>query len=331
MAGCLRDPVAAETFFAQLPPNGLRCDELHLLEAFQQLANATKALQLPRGVSLQEWADRRVPDSEIDAVNASGLVYVAPRYQSGTDNSAPSQDGSWPSRKSGPAYSSSLPASTRFPGSQAEAPPKKNIISRFFSGIWGVVAGRGREERDPYDIGAQNDFYYDEVQRRWRQRGADDAQSDTSGIDPFTGRPLLPSVANPQALAPPPMGSASSTSGAYHLNRSGPAVGSLYVVEGQNSQTQLANQKEVQEPSVVGTQSQLLDNSAQPLHTGLQSVPIPIGANMHPQPEGVLQTPPVVGGMQPVIQPLTGISPAQLGGPGEGGPLSAPYANRGAA
>eukprot|EP00746_Dinoflagellata_sp_MGD_P042848 gnl/MRDRNA2_/MRDRNA2_20388_c0_seq1.p1 gnl/MRDRNA2_/MRDRNA2_20388_c0~~gnl/MRDRNA2_/MRDRNA2_20388_c0_seq1.p1 ORF type:complete len:313 (+),score=56.29 gnl/MRDRNA2_/MRDRNA2_20388_c0_seq1:33-941(+) len=300
MAGYIRDPVAAETFFSQLPTDGLCCDELHLLEAFQQLANATRALQLPRGVSLQEWADRRVPDSSIDAVNASGLVYVAPRQPRETAGSASLQEGSWPPTKSGPSYSTSIPSNTSLPMFSAEGEPKKNIISRLFSGLWGVVTGRGKQEKDPYDeIGRQNDFYYDEVQRRWRQRGEEDASVDTSGIDPMTGRPILPSVANPQALAPPPMGSASSSSGASHLNRAGPAVGSLYLVETPMSQQ---------------------ERSTPISHEILQEQPV-----VHDS--GIEQFNNFAPQMQPLAQPCTAqVAPG--GGPGAGGPLSNPFAAR---
>lgn len=68
---------AAGAFFAQLPHDVLDRREVLLVNLLKGVANAMQDL-LPRGVSLQEWAQERIPNESAAAINGSGLVYVAP-------------------------------------------------------------------------------------------------------------------------------------------------------------------------------------------------------------------------------------------------------------
>eukprot|EP00747_Dinoflagellata_sp_TGD_P159358 gnl/TRDRNA2_/TRDRNA2_177880_c1_seq76.p1 gnl/TRDRNA2_/TRDRNA2_177880_c1~~gnl/TRDRNA2_/TRDRNA2_177880_c1_seq76.p1 ORF type:complete len:361 (-),score=53.13 gnl/TRDRNA2_/TRDRNA2_177880_c1_seq76:61-1143(-) len=71
-------PSASEAFFAQLPNDHLNPSEASLLKLLHDLGSAVESL-LPRTVGLQEWAQRRVPDEHIEAVNKAGIVWIAPR------------------------------------------------------------------------------------------------------------------------------------------------------------------------------------------------------------------------------------------------------------
>ena len=91
-------------------------------------------------------------------------------------------------------------------------------------GPLGAMLRIKKEEEASKLEAVENTFYYDSVQKRWRQHGVEDM--DVSQIDPTTGRQKAPDL-SPQ-LPPPPMSGPTSSS----LNRGRPAVGSLYVDPG---------------------------------------------------------------------------------------------------
>ena len=66
-----------EAFFRQCPATELTDVEVKLLNS---LINVSEALQaaLSKGVSLQEWAEKRIPNGFEEQVNSSSLVYVGP-------------------------------------------------------------------------------------------------------------------------------------------------------------------------------------------------------------------------------------------------------------
>merc|ERR1719161_3506991 len=100
-------------------------------------------------------------------------------------------------------------------------------------GIFGAVSGQPAKKfedgKDEYSVGQDNTFYFDEVEKKWKQKGQE-LTMDISNIDPMTGRPKLPAVTAPPP-PPPAMGSGGPPmgSGPTSLNRKGGAVGSLYV------------------------------------------------------------------------------------------------------
>ena len=65
----------AEAFFQQLPATELTCAEVDLLNSLIHVAESVQAA-LPPSVSLQDWAQRRVPRGFERQVNSSGIVYV---------------------------------------------------------------------------------------------------------------------------------------------------------------------------------------------------------------------------------------------------------------
>ena len=69
---------AVEVFFQQCPATELTGPEVGLLNSLIRVAEALQAV-LPRNVSLQEWAHRRVPRGCERQVNSSGMVYVGGR------------------------------------------------------------------------------------------------------------------------------------------------------------------------------------------------------------------------------------------------------------
>ena len=70
---------AVDAFFQQCSATELTGSEEDLLNSLCHVAEMVQAV-LPRSVSLQEWADRRVPRGFERQVNSSGLVYVGGRY-----------------------------------------------------------------------------------------------------------------------------------------------------------------------------------------------------------------------------------------------------------
>ena len=70
---------AVEVFFQQCPATELTGPEVGLLNSLIRVAEALQAV-LPRNVSLQEWAHRRVPRGFERQVNSSGMVYVGGRF-----------------------------------------------------------------------------------------------------------------------------------------------------------------------------------------------------------------------------------------------------------
>ena len=65
----------AEAFFRQCPATGLTDDEVQLLNSLISVSESLQAA-LPHCVSLQEWAERRIPNGFEEQVNRSGLVFV---------------------------------------------------------------------------------------------------------------------------------------------------------------------------------------------------------------------------------------------------------------
>ena len=69
---------AAEAFFQQCPATEFTCAEVDLLNSLIRVAQSVQAA-LPSSVSLQDWAQRRVPRGFERQVNSSGIVYVGGR------------------------------------------------------------------------------------------------------------------------------------------------------------------------------------------------------------------------------------------------------------
>ena len=69
---------AAEAFFQQCPATEFTCAEVDLLNSLIRVAQSVQAA-LPPSVSLQDWAQRRVPRGFERQVNSSGIVYVGGR------------------------------------------------------------------------------------------------------------------------------------------------------------------------------------------------------------------------------------------------------------
>ena len=65
-----------EAFFQQCPATELTDDEVKLLNSLISVSESLQAA-LPQGVSLQEWAERRIPNGFERQINSSGLVYVS--------------------------------------------------------------------------------------------------------------------------------------------------------------------------------------------------------------------------------------------------------------
>ena len=216
----VRDPVIAEAFFARLPSEGLSPAETSLLRALLALGEAADALGLPTGVSLQEWAERRVPGDCVGQVNATGLVFI-PGHVGKACKAATQTTRASPASQSGVL---------RDLGPGAAEALKATVVRSIVAGVKSIGATmlgplgamlRLKKPEEPEKLEAvENTFYYDTVQKRWRQHGVEDM--DVSQIDPKTGRQKAPDLS--AHLPPPPM---SGTSGS--LNRARPAVGSLYV------------------------------------------------------------------------------------------------------
>jgi len=64
-----------EAFFRQCPATELTDDEVQLLNSLISVSESLQAA-LPHCVSLQEWAERRIPNGFEEQVNRSGLVFV---------------------------------------------------------------------------------------------------------------------------------------------------------------------------------------------------------------------------------------------------------------
>ena len=70
---------AVDAFFQQCSATELTGSEEDLLNSLCHVAEMVQAV-LPRSVSLQEWAHRRVPRGFERQVNSSGMVYVGGRF-----------------------------------------------------------------------------------------------------------------------------------------------------------------------------------------------------------------------------------------------------------
>ena len=66
-----------EAFFRQCPATELTDVEVKLLNSLISVSEAVQAA-LSKGVSLQEWAEKRIPNGFEEQVNRSSLVYVGP-------------------------------------------------------------------------------------------------------------------------------------------------------------------------------------------------------------------------------------------------------------
>ena len=65
-----------EAFFQQCPATELTDDEVKLLNSLIRVSESLQAA-LPQGVSLQQWAERRIPKGFERQINGSGLVYLS--------------------------------------------------------------------------------------------------------------------------------------------------------------------------------------------------------------------------------------------------------------
>ncbi|CAE7836217.1 unnamed protein product [Symbiodinium sp. CCMP2592] len=215
----VRDPVVAEAFFAQLPATDLSPAEASLLRALLALGEAAIALGLPAGVSLQEWAERRVPNHCVGQVNATGLVFI-PGAAKATPPpmSLAREAGNSGRRDLGPSGAVEAVKATVVRSIVAGV---KSIGATMLGPLGAMLRLKKAEEPERMEA-VENTFYYDTVQKRWRQHGVEDV--DVSQIDPKTGRQKAPDLS--AHLPPPPMNGPTSGS----LNRAGlQAVGSLYV------------------------------------------------------------------------------------------------------
>lgn len=214
----VREPVVAEAFFAQLPATDLSPAEASLLRALLALGDAAIALGLPAGVSLQEWAERRVPGRCVGQVNATGLVFI-PTAAKATPPMSLVREGGNSRRDLGPSGAVEAVKATVVRSIVAGV---KSIGATMLGPLGAMLRLKKAEEPDRMEA-VENTFYYDTVQKRWRQHGVEDV--DVSQIDPRTGRPKAPDLSAAH-LPPPPMNGPTSGS----LNRAGlQAVGSLYV------------------------------------------------------------------------------------------------------
>ena len=64
-----------EDFFSRLPADRFTEYEDELLHTLQLLADLMSKW-FPRSVSLQEWAERRIPPNLASSVNGSGIIFV---------------------------------------------------------------------------------------------------------------------------------------------------------------------------------------------------------------------------------------------------------------
>jgi len=76
-------------------------------------------------------------------------------------------------------------------------------LASFGKGLFSKIKGGSSNEQQA-DARPKNDFYYDEVQKRWRQRGVEDVNIDD--YDPMTGKKKLMTVTEPPPPPPPAMG-----------------------------------------------------------------------------------------------------------------------------
>ena len=74
---------AAEAFFARLPENDFEEPEIELLSLLQRISTVVDSL-LPRSVTLQSWAERRIPQDLANTVNNSGVIYIASASKAST-------------------------------------------------------------------------------------------------------------------------------------------------------------------------------------------------------------------------------------------------------
>ena len=80
-----------EKFFAGLPVDCFTEYEDDILDVLQLLSNLMSTW-FPRSVSLQEWADRRIPPNLASSLNGSGIIYVEAVRSNNEDQDAPSAE-----------------------------------------------------------------------------------------------------------------------------------------------------------------------------------------------------------------------------------------------
>lgn len=151
-------------------------------------------------------------------VNATGLVFI-PTAAKATPPMSLVREGGNSRRDLGPSGAVEAVKATVVRSIVAGV---KSIGATMLGPLGAMLRLKKAEEPDRMEA-VENTFYYDTVQKRWRQHGVEDV--DVSQIDPRTGRPKAPDLSAAH-LPPPPMNGPTSGS----LNRAGlQAVGSLYV------------------------------------------------------------------------------------------------------
>eukprot|EP00435_Cladocopium_sp_Y103_P011321 s1700_g2.t4 len=218
---------ALDAFWASLHGlPGLSPAESELLEAI--LAVAEKARQLlPQGVSLQDWAERRVPAHLVPEVNRSGFIFITSSTHGQLKST--SLAGPSPSCSPGAGLTRAEAGLETLPTIDKKATLARPSVVRslvagvksFSAGLLGVVFRPLSRKAPAAELRVpENTFYFDPVAQRWRQQGMEDV--DTSNIDPATGRQKQ---LNLSAMELPPMGPPPTAPAA--CSRQGPA--SLYV------------------------------------------------------------------------------------------------------
>lgn len=217
---------ALDAFWASLNGlPGLSPAESELLEAILGVAEKARQL-LPQGVSLQDWAERRVPAHLVPEVNRSGFIFISAHGQlKSTIAGQSSSPGAGLARAE--AGLETLPNIDKN-ATLARPSVVRSLVAgvkSFSAGLLGVVF-RPLSRKAPAAAlqVPENTFYFDPVAKRWRQQGMEDV--DTSNIDPATGRQKQLDLS---AMEPPPMGPPVGPPpiGAAGCSRQGPA--SLYV------------------------------------------------------------------------------------------------------
>lgn len=119
---------AGQAFFAQLSRE-LVPEEETLIRLLRELGTAAASL-LPRCVSIQDWAERRVPAELAVEVNASGLVYVKPNIQHKVSKPPPPVRPADPSTPAPPP-----PPSSKRLYPKAPVQPAPSPLERFLSSL----------------------------------------------------------------------------------------------------------------------------------------------------------------------------------------------------
>lgn len=122
---------ANNAFFAHLPSHTLTSEEAELIRLLQGLASVVQAF-LPRSLSLQSWAENRLPHDARDVANASGLLFIRAYQAPGALHQHPSKVNFGPSLAQPPT--DVLPPPGNFPrqgsgkgdGKKSQSPSEMN-------------------------------------------------------------------------------------------------------------------------------------------------------------------------------------------------------------